>query len=114
MRYKNSRRKDVNHKIFILILLVAVLLAGCTTGGPSNAEAKEVIYGVHFADAKIIEKRQCELTPRMEEEGLTNVWLIRYKLEDSGNESGMLLAETDSEEYPWDIYRTQVDSCPSE
>ena len=104
----------MNHKTFILVLLAAIVLAGCTTGGPSSAEAKEVIYGVHFKDAKIIEKRQCALTPRMEEEGYTNVWLIRYKFADSGNEGGMLLAEADSEEYPWDIYRTGVDSCPSE
>jgi hypothetical protein len=102
------------NKIFILILLAAVLLAGCTAGGPSDAEAKEVIYGVHFEDAKIIEKRQCELTPQMEEEGHTNVWLIRYRFKDSGNEGGMLLTETDSEEYPWNIYGMRVDSCPSE
>lgn len=104
----------MNHKALILALLAAVLLAGCTTGGPSNAEAKEVIYGVHFQDAKIIEKRPCELTTKMEEEGHTNVWLIRYKFQDTGNEGGMLLSEADSEEYPWGIYQTRVDSCPSE
>lgn len=103
----------MNHKTLILVLLVAVLLTGCT-GGPSNAEVKEVIYGVHFKDAKIIEKRQCELTSQMEAAGHTNVWLIRYKFEDSGSEGGMLLTETDSEEYPWEIYQTRVDSCPSE
>ena len=101
-------------RTLILALLVAVLLAGCTTGGPSNAGAKEVIYGLHFKDAKIIEKRQCEMTPRMEEEGHTNVWLIRYKFEDSGNKGGMLLIESNSEEHPWEIYDTRVDSCPPE
>ena len=70
----------MKHKFIFTILLSALLLAGCSTGGPSNAEAKEVIDGVFFSDAKITEKTQCDLTPEMEEEGLSNPWLVKYEL----------------------------------
>jgi len=102
---------------WIFILLLALFLAGCGTGGPSSAQAEEVIYGVYFQEAKIIEKRACELTAQMEADGYTNVWLVRYEF-DSGSEGVMLLAETDSEEYPWSPYMAGassnliLESCP--
>ncbi len=101
------------------ILLLALFLVGCGTNGPSNVEAEEVIYGVYFKEARIIEKRACELTVQMEADGYTNVWLVRYEF-DLGSEGVMLLAETDSEEYPWLPYMTMagassnliLESCP--
>jgi hypothetical protein len=104
----------------LLISLVVMLLAGCNAGGPSSAQAKEVIYGVYFKDASILGKRQCELTSKMEEEGQTSVWLIRYKFDDSGTTGAMLIGEGDSEEYPWMPYMTMAglteeaieQSCP--
>jgi hypothetical protein len=44
----------------------------------------------------------------MEQEGQTNVWLVRYKFEDSGTEGVMLIGENDSEEYPWMPYMTMA------
>jgi len=102
----------MRYRSLLLVSLVAILLAGCNAGGPSNAEAKEVVYGLYLQDARIIEKRKCELTPEIEEEGYDNVWLIRYRFEESGNEGGMLIAEGDSEEYPWEIYAGMRETCP--
>jgi hypothetical protein len=102
----------MNYRVIFTILIAAILLAGCAAGGPSNAEAQEVIFGVYMQDAKIIKKSQCDLTPAMEEDGYSNVWLVLYKFEKSGGEGGMLLAESDSEEYPWETYKIMVDSCP--
>jgi hypothetical protein len=50
----------MKYRSLLLISLVTMLLAGCSTGGPSNAEAQKVIYGVYFLEASILEKRQCE------------------------------------------------------
>jgi hypothetical protein len=98
----------------VLLLSNSFLLTGCGAGGgPSNAEAQEVIYGLFFQDVRIIEKRQCELLPWMEEDGQTNVWLVRYRFKESGSEAAMLLTETDSEEYPWQRYLAGMDHCPS-
>ena len=97
---------------FILVLLLALLLVGCSSGGPSNAEAKEVIYGVYLSDANIIKKQQCELTDAMKSDGHTNVWLVLYKLEGSDRESGIILSEADSDEYPWQTYMPMTTSCP--
>lgn len=83
----------MKHNPLIFSLLAALLLAGCNAGGPSNGEAKDVIYGVYFQDARIIEKQQCELTSWMEEDGQANVWLILDEFEDSGRRGGMLLTE---------------------
>ena len=102
----------MNYKGIILVFLIALLLVGCSSGGPSNAEAKEVIYGVYLSDAKVVKKQQCKLTDAMKSEGHTNVWLVIYKLEGSDRENGMLLSESDSDQYPWEIYRNMVTSCP--
>lgn len=104
----------------LLISLVALLLAGCNAGGPSNAEAKEVIYGVYLRDANISEKRQCQLTSQMQETGETNIWFIQYEFQDSETKNVMLISEGDSEEYPWQPYLTMAgltaeaieESCP--
>jgi uncharacterized protein YceK len=99
----------MKRRVLIAVLLVSVLLAGCSSGGPSDKEAKETIYGTYFKDATIIEKSQCKLTSWMEDDGQTNVWLIRYKFKDSGTEGGMLLTERDE---GWQSYMPMVDSCP--
>lgn len=91
-------------RTIVFISILVILLAGCSPGGPSNSQAKEVIFGVYFKDASILEKRHCELTPEMEEEGKTSVWLVRYKFKDSGTEGVMLLSREDSEDYPWIPY----------
>jgi hypothetical protein len=108
-------RKALRHVLLLVVLLAhSFLFAGCgASGGPSNAEAQDVIYGLFFQDVKIIGKRQCELHPWMEEDGQTNVWLVRYRFKDSGSEGAMLLTETDSEEYPWQRYLAGMDHCPS-
>ncbi len=95
-------------KILVSVLLASVLLTACA-GGPPNKKAQEIIYGTYVQEATIIEKSPCELTSWMEEEGHTNVWLVRYRFKKSGDESGMLLTETDGE---WQLYRLTVDSCP--
>ena len=101
------------YKIFVTISIMVMLLTGCSSGGPTNNEAKEVIYGVYFLQASIIEKQHCDPIPSwLEEQGYRNVWLVRYRFIDSGNTGGMLLAESDSEEYPWDIAGSMVESCP--
>jgi len=108
------------NRALLFISLVAMLLAGCSVGGPSNADAKEVIYGVYFQDARITNKRQCELTPKMEEDGLVTVWLFRYTVKDSGDKGAIIITDGDSDKYPWDVYMTMVgrtiesieESCP--
>jgi hypothetical protein len=108
------------NRALLFISLVAMLLAGCSVGGPSNAEAEEVIFGVYFQDARITNKRQCELTPRMEKDGLENAWLVRYTVKDTGDKGAMIITEGDSDEYPWDVYICMVgqtiesieESCP--
>ena len=95
-------------KIWMPFLLVVVLLTACS-GGPSNEEAKEIIYGVYFKDATIVDKSQCEITPSIEEEGYTNVWLVRYRFDGSFEEYGMTLAKVDG---AWQLHST-MDSCPS-
>ena len=97
---------------FVFIFLAAALLAGCSGGGLSNAEAKEVIYGVYFQDASIIQKQKCELTPQMKDEGVSEVWLVRYRFTKSGTEGGMLLTPGDTEEYPWVPYQAMIEKCP--
>lgn len=98
----------------VLLLANGFLLTGCGAGGgPSNAEAQEVIYGLFLQDVRIIGKHQCELLPWMEEDGQTNVWLVRYRFKKSGSEAAMLLTETDSEEYPWQPYLSGMDHCPT-
>lgn len=98
----------------VFLLASSFLLAGCGAGGgPSNAEAQELIYGIFFQDVRIIGKSQCELLPWMEEDGQTNVWLVRYRFKESGSEAAMLLTETDSEEYPWQPYLSGMEHCPS-
>lgn len=96
-------------RTMMLLLLAGVLLAACASGGPSNKEAKEIIYGVYLRDAKIVDKTQCELTSWMEEDGQTNVWLVRYRFEGSDRVSGMVLSEVEGE---WQIYMGMRDSCP--
>lgn len=104
----------MNYRALIVLLLAAILLVGCSMEGPSVAEAEGVIYGVYIREARILERRQCELTSWMEEEGYANVWLVRYRFEGSDSEGGMLLTETDSQEYPWEILLRGVEACPSE
>jgi hypothetical protein len=104
----------MNHKVFLIVLLITALLTGCSGGGPSTAEAKEAIYGVFLRDVRIIEKQQCELVPRMQADGETNVWLVRYKFVDSGREGTIILSEKDSKEYPWQVYIIGFDQCPAE
>ena len=68
---------------------------------------------MYFLGVRIVDRQPCELTSWMQEEGQTNVWLVRYQFEESGHEGGMLLSEMDSEEYPWQPYLLNVDSCPA-
>jgi len=108
------------NRALLFISLVAMLLAGCSVGGPSNADAKDVIYGVYFQDVRITYKRQCELTPKMEEDGLVNAWLFRYTVEDTDDKGAIIITEGDSDKFPWDLYMTMMgrtiesieDSCP--
>ena len=93
----------------MLLLLAGLLLAACASGGPSNKEAQEIIYGVYLRDANIVDKTQCELTSWMEEDGHTNVWLVRYRFEGSDSVGGMLLSEV---EEGWQIYMSMIDRCP--
>ena len=100
-------------KIFIMISILVILLTGCSSGGPTNNEAQKVIYGVYFQEASIIEKKHCDpIPPWFEEQGFQNVWLIRYRFNDSGDTGGMLIAESDSEEYPWEIAGPMMENCP--
>jgi hypothetical protein len=107
-------------RILIFMTLAALTLAGCAAGGPTNAEANAVFYSVYFTDANILEKRQCVLTPEMQAQGETNVWLIRYRFKGSGDRGVMLVREGDTEEYPWLPYMTMAQaseeaieaSCP--
>ncbi len=99
-------------KILIIFVFIGLILVGCSNGGPSNAEAREVIYGVYLREARIIKKTQCELTPKMVEDGFQNVWLVLYKFEGSDKTGGMVLAESDSEEYPWKVYMGMTKNCP--
>jgi hypothetical protein len=78
------------------------------TGGPSDKEAKEIIYGMYLKDAKIVEKNKCELTSWMEQDGQTSVWLVTYQFEGSNRVNGLLLTEEDGE---WHTY-LKMDSCP--
>lgn len=108
------------YRALLFISLVAILLAGCSAGGPSNTEAQEVIFGVYFQDARITNKRQCELTPKMEEDGLVNAWLVRYTVKDTGDKGAMILTEGVSDKFPWDAYMIMMghtiesieESCP--
>lgn len=102
----------MKRKVFVLFLLVAILLAGCTIGGPSNAQAKKIINNVFLRKARIVEKKQCPLTPRMQEGGHTNVWLVKFRFKDTKNENGVLLTETGSKDTPWEIYLRGIDICP--
>ena len=95
-------------KVLISFLLIATLLTACS-GGPSNKEAKEIIYGVYLRDATIVNKSQCEITPSIEEEGYTNVWLIQYRFDGRSEEHGMTITEVDGE---WKLH-SLMESCPS-
>ena len=98
----------MKYRVVIVLLLMAMWLVGCGVGGPSNAEAKEVIFGVYFRDASILGKHHCELTPEMEDDGQTDVWLIRYKFKDSDTQGVMLIGKGNSEEYPWISYMSMA------
>ena len=108
------------NRALLFISLVAILLAGCNVGGPANADAEGVIYGVYFQEVRITNKRQCELTPKMEEDGLVNAWLFRYTVKDTGDKGAIIITEGDSDEYPWNLYMIMMgntiesieESCP--
>ena len=56
-----------------------------------------------------IEEAQAErVTPEMEAEGHTNVWLVRYRLEGARSDGTMPLTEVDGE---WQIY-VGAPNCP--
>jgi hypothetical protein len=101
----------MSNKTLVLLLLVVVLLVACNGNkeGPSDKRVKEIIYGMYFIDAAIVEKTKCELTSWMEEDGQTEVWLVRYQFEGHNNTNGMLLTKEDDE---WQTYMPGVDSCP--
>ena len=104
-------------KSFFLITISPLLLAGCTVGGPSNMEAMEAVYSVYFIYPSIVDKVQCELTPSMQSEGHSNVWLIRYNFKYEGKqktEEGMLISETNNAGISWQVYQTDTLTCPSQ
>lgn len=101
------------YRTIIALTILSILLAGCSSGGPTNAEAEQVIYGVYFRKAAVIEKQKCDTIPSwLEEEGFQNIWLVRYRFEESGNPGSMLIAESDSGEYPWVPAGPMMESCP--
>jgi hypothetical protein len=101
----------MRNKTLVSLLLVLVLLAACggSKEGPSDKQAKEIIYGMYLRDAKIVEKKKCELASWMEQDGQTDVWLVKYQFEGSNSVSGLLLTEKDGE---WQTYLSGMDSCP--
>ncbi len=101
----------MKNKILVSFLLVLVLLAACggDKKGPSDKQAKKIIYGMYIRDAEIVAKKQCELSTWMEEDGQTDVWLIGYKFEGSDNPSSLLLTKQDDE---WQSYLFGMDTCP--
>lgn len=95
--------------VLVMLLLTVMLLASCSSGGPSNSEVEELIYGLYVRDSSVVGKEQCELTTWMEEAGQTNVWLVQYRFEGQDDVGGMLLSEIDGE---WVPYLTNQSTCP--
>ena len=98
-------------KLYLILLLsIIVALVGCSgENGPSDKVAKEIVYGLYLADVDIVKKDSCELTARLEDQGHTNVWFIRYRFEKSGNMGGVLITKVDG---GWQPYLIMQDGCP--
>ena len=99
----------MRNRVLLALLVAVVVLTACSAGGPSNSEAKEMIYGLYIRDSSVVGKEQCDLTTWMEEAGHTNVWLVLYRFEGQDDVGGMLLSETDGE---WLPYLTNQRTCP--
>ena len=89
-------------------LLAFFTLSACTVQGPPKDEIIAYLQGVYLQDVTITQRSQCELTPSMEAEGHTNVWLVRYRFGNLKKVYGELFTEKES---GWQPYLA-IDFCP--
>lgn len=108
---KVSRRHNSMKMRMMLLLMIALFLAACSSSdAPSDEEAQEIIRGIWLRESTIVEKTKCELTPEMEGEGTTNVWLIEYRFEGKFDIDALTIAERDGD---WVLFARNA-FCPSE
>ena len=97
-------------RLLLLLMLVSMLVVACSGGGPSNKELLEIIYGVYLQETKIQKKTQCPITEWLEDEGQTNVWLVKYQYKKSGKSYSSLFSE--QPDGSWFFFTSGMDKCP--
>jgi len=97
-----TEKKMKTRILFPIFMLLLALLPGCSQDAPSNNEIKEIVYGVYFVDASILEKAACEINASMAAEGHSNVWLVRFLQENSDMPNSFVI--TESPEGVWNLF----------
>jgi hypothetical protein len=101
----------MKHTALFALLLAAVFLSACgNSDAPSDKEATDIIYGIYLKEATIANKTKCEVTPEMEVEGATNVWLIEYRFEGSVKTYSKTIMEQDGD---WVVHGA-LPFCPGD